>query len=133
MERTALVTGAGSGIGRACALALVREGWRVALAGRRTEALDGTVRQAGEVGSRLLAIQKEEEEKAGREARLNQIGTGDRSEKIRTYNFPQDRVTDHRIGRTQHGLPGFMIGNIGDMLDALRAEDLRLKLEQAAA
>ncbi len=83
--------------------------------------------------SRLLAIKREEEERAGREARLSQIGTGDRSEKIRTYNFPQDRVTDHRIGRTQHGLPGYMLGNIGDMLEALRAEDLRLKLEQAGA
>jgi peptide chain release factor 1 len=81
--------------------------------------------------SRLLAIKQEEEERAGREARLSQIGTGDRSEKIRTYNFPQDRVTDHRIGRTQHGLPGFMLGAISDMLEALRSEDLRLKLEQA--
>lgn len=83
--------------------------------------------------SRLLAIKREEEERAGREARLSQIGTGDRSEKIRTYNFPQDRVTDHRIGRTQHGLPGFMQGAIDDMLEALRTEDVRLKLEQAAA
>jgi len=83
--------------------------------------------------SRLLAIKREEEERAGREARLNQIGTGDRSEKIRTYNFPQDRVTDHRIGRTQHGLPGYMQGQIDDMLEALRTEDVRLKLEQAAA
>jgi peptide chain release factor 1 len=82
--------------------------------------------------SRLLAIKQEAEEKAGREARLSQIGTGDRSEKIRTYNFPQDRVTDHRIGRTQHGLPGFMGGGIADMLEALRAEDTRLKLEHSA-
>lgn len=82
--------------------------------------------------SRLLAIKLEEEERAGREARLSQIGTGDRSEKIRTYNFPQDRVTDHRIGRTQHGLPGFMGGDIVAMLDALRAEDVRLRLEQVA-
>jgi peptide chain release factor 1 len=95
--------------------------------------LKNKLKAMGVLRSRLLAMQKEEEEKAGREARLNQIGTGDRSEKIRTYNFPQDRVTDHRIGRTQHGLPGFMIGNITDMLESLRAEDLRLKLEQAAA
>jgi peptide chain release factor 1 len=71
--------------------------------------------------------------KANREARLDMIGTGDRSEKIRTYNFPQDRVTDHRIGYSRHNLPIFMDGQIGDMIDAIRAEDLRLKLESAAA
>jgi peptide chain release factor 1 len=95
--------------------------------------LKNKLKAMGVLRSRLLAMQKEEEERAGREARLSQIGTGDRSEKIRTYNFPQDRVTDHRVGRTQHGLPGFMLGSIGDMLESLRAEDLRLKLEQAAA
>jgi peptide chain release factor 1 len=94
--------------------------------------LKNKLKAMGVLRSRLLALKLEEEERAGREARLSQIGTGDRSEKIRTYNFPQDRVTDHRIGRTQHGLPGFMTGNISDMLEALRAEDLRLKLEQAA-
>jgi peptide chain release factor 1 len=94
--------------------------------------LKNKLKAMGVLRSRLLALKREEEEKAGREARLSQIGTGDRSEKIRTYNFPQDRVTDHRIGRTQHGLPGFMIGNITDMLEALRTEDLNLKLEQAA-
>jgi peptide chain release factor 1 len=94
--------------------------------------LKNKLKAMGVLRSRLLAMKQEEEEKAGREARLSQIGTGDRSEKIRTYNFPQDRVTDHRIGRTQHGLPGFMLGNIADMLEALRSEDLKLKLEQAA-
>ncbi|HUD11080.1 MAG TPA: peptide chain release factor 1 [Candidatus Saccharimonadia bacterium] len=94
--------------------------------------LKNKLKAMGVLRSRLLAAKREEEEQAGREARLSQIGTGDRSEKIRTYNFPQDRVTDHRIMRTQHGLPGFMIGNITDMLDALRTEDLNLKLEQAA-
>jgi peptide chain release factor 1 len=94
--------------------------------------LKNKLKAMGVLRSRLLALKSEEEEKAGRDARLSQIGTGDRSEKIRTYNFPQDRVTDHRIGRTQHGLPGFMLGNITDMLEALRTEDLNLKLEQAA-
>jgi peptide chain release factor 1 len=92
--------------------------------------LKNKLKAMGVLRSRLLAIKLEEEERAGREARLSQIGTGDRSEKIRTYNFPQDRVTDHRIGRTQHGLPGFMAGDITGMLDALRTEDVRLKLEQ---
>jgi peptide chain release factor 1 len=94
--------------------------------------LKNKLKAMGVLRSRLLALKMEQEQRDNREARLSQIGTGDRSEKIRTYNFPQDRVTDHRIGRTQHGLPGFMIGNITDMLDALRAEDLKLKLEQAA-
>lgn len=94
--------------------------------------LKNKLKAMGVLRSRLLALKMEEEQKANRDARLSQIGTGDRSEKIRTYNFPQDRVTDHRIGRTQHGLPGFMSGQITDMLEALRAEDLRLKLEQAA-
>ncbi len=47
------------------------------------------------------------------------VGSGARSEKIRTYNFPQDRITDHRINLTLHNLPGFMGGNMDDMLDAL--------------
>ncbi len=92
--------------------------------------LKNKLKAMGVLRSRLLAVKREEEERAGREARLSQIGTGDRSEKVRTYNFPQDRVTDHRIGRTQHGLPGFMMGDIAAMLDALRTEDVRLKLEQ---
>jgi peptide chain release factor 1 len=94
--------------------------------------LKNKLKAMGVLRSRLLAQKLENEQRENRENRLAQIGTGDRSEKIRTYNFPQDRVTDHRIGRTQHGLPGFMIGAIGDMLEALRSEDLRLKLEQAA-
>ena len=95
--------------------------------------LKNKLKAMGVLRSRLLAQKQEAEAKENRENRLAQIGTGDRSEKIRTYNFPQDRVTDHRIGRTQHGLPGFMLGSIADMLEALRSEDLRLKLEQAAA
>ena len=47
------------------------------------------------------------------------VGSGDRAEKIRTYNYPQDRVTDHRINLTVHNLPSFMMGNMDDMLDAL--------------
>ncbi|HEX7259410.1 MAG TPA: peptide chain release factor 1 [Candidatus Saccharimonadia bacterium] len=83
--------------------------------------------------SRLLAAKLEQEQKENREARLAQIGTGDRSEKIRTYNFPQDRITDHRIGRTQHGLPGYMAGEIGPMIEALQAEDLKQRLAEAGA
>jgi peptide chain release factor 1 len=53
------------------------------------------------------------------EARKNQVGSGDRSERVRTYNFPQNRVTDHRIGVTLYRLDSFLEGNIGEIIDAL--------------
>ncbi|MCC6333767.1 MAG: peptide chain release factor 1 [Myxococcales bacterium] len=64
---------------------------------------------------------EQEKLRAEREAlRKGHVGTGDRSEKIRTYNFPQDRLTDHRIGYTRHNLPAAMAGNIEDVLSQLR-------------
>jgi peptide chain release factor 1 len=70
--------------------------------------------------SRLLKL-KEDEEKARYAAeRKSQIGSGDRSERIRTYNFPQNRVTDHRIGMTLHGLPQIMEGAIGPLIEGLQ-------------
>ncbi len=71
--------------------------------------------------TKLLDIEREKQESAEREARRSQVKSGDRSEKIRTYNFPQDRVTDHRIGLTRHNLQKFMDGDIQDVIDALRA------------
>jgi len=57
------------------------------------------------------------------QARRRQVGTGERSEKIRTYNFPQDRVTDHRIGKTVHHLPAVLDGDLDDLIEALMAAD----------
>ncbi len=62
------------------------------------------------------------------ENRKSQVGTGDRSERIRTYNYPQGRVTDHRIGLTMYTLPQFLMGDIDEMLDALAISDREKKL-----
>jgi peptide chain release factor 1 len=84
---------------------------------------------------RLLAkLADQEREKAfaqNASARRSQVGTGDRSEKIRTYNFPQNRVTDHRLEQSWHSLPAIMEGGIGPVLEALRAEGRRKAMEGA--
>ena len=72
--------------------------------------------------------QREQSEKVASDRR-SQVGTGDRSEKIRTYNYPQNRVTDHRIGLTLHSLDSFINGNIGSMIDSLIAADTAEKLK----
>jgi len=64
------------------------------------------------------------------EERKSQVGSGDRSERIRTYNFPQDRVTDHRIGYSRHNINEFMSGDLDDMIDALTDYDIKLKLQK---
>lgn len=71
--------------------------------------------------SRLAAFEREKREAAEGNLRSSQVKSGDRSEKIRTYNFPQDRLTDHRIGRNFHDLPSIMDGEIDDIIEALRA------------
>ena len=65
--------------------------------------------------------------------RKAQVGSGERSEKIRTYNFPQGRVTDHRIKHTSHNLEGVLAGELGEFTDALAAEEKRQRLEAAAS
>jgi peptide chain release factor 1 len=78
--------------------------------------------------SRLLDLKIAEQEAARARERKTQIGTGDRSAKIRTYNFPQSRVTDHRIGLSIHSLPGFIAGDIDEMITALRLAEQEERL-----
>jgi peptide chain release factor 1 len=84
--------------------------------------------------SRLLEMEMEKQQSAMAEERRSMVGTGDRSEKIRTYNFPQDRLTDHRIGLSVHQLDAIMNGKLGQVIDAVvtHFQTERLKGEQAA-
>ena len=83
--------------------------------------------------SRLLAQKQKEQQDAINANRQGQVGTGDRSEKIRTYNFPQDRCTDHRIGLTVHNLDKIMDGNLDEIIDALAMREQAEKLRQLDA
>lgn len=76
--------------------------------------------------SRLLAIKIEDEQKQMSDARLKLIGSGDRSEKIRTYNFPQDRITDHRIGYSRSNIPAALAGDIDDIINKLLEAEYEL-------
>jgi peptide chain release factor 1 len=73
--------------------------------------------------SRLYDLEQQKQREADSVARRSMVGSGDRSDKVRTYNFPQDRVTDHRIGKTVHNLPGIMDGDLDDLIDALQMAD----------
>ncbi len=81
--------------------------------------------------SRLLEDKRREEEEKYSAHRKALIGGGGREEKIRTYNFPQNRVTDHRIGLTLYNLDQFVEGNIGEMIEALYAADVETRLKEA--
>ncbi|HZX94123.1 MAG TPA: peptide chain release factor-like protein, partial [Myxococcales bacterium] len=85
--------------------------------------------------AKLYELELEKQRSARDAQRKSNVGTGDRSEKIRTYNFPQDRLTDHRIGLTRHNLPAVMAGDIDDVIMACRtyfqAEALRQQQGQA--
>jgi peptide chain release factor 1 len=86
--------------------------------------------------SRLLDLEMEKQREAGSALRKSMVGAGDRSEKIRTYNYPQDRVTDHRIGMDLHNLPGVLDGDLDRLIDALvmadQAERLQALVEEDA-
>jgi peptide chain release factor 1 len=83
--------------------------------------------------ARLLAIEQRRQEAEVSTQRRSQVGTGDRSEKIRTYNFPQDRVSDHRIGMNLHNLDKVMEGDLDQLIDALATDDRAKQLQEQLA
>jgi peptide chain release factor 1 len=80
--------------------------------------------------SRLYEHERQIRESARAANRKSQVGSGDRSERIRTYNYPQGRVTDHRIGLTLHKLDRVMDGELDELIDALTAEDQSRRLSE---
>ena len=80
--------------------------------------------------TKLYDIRRSEQDARRAADRKSQVGTGDRSEKIRTYNYPQGRITDHRIGFSLYSLESFMNGNIGAMIDALTEADTAEKMKK---
>ena len=83
--------------------------------------------------ARLLDIEQRKQAGEITEQRRSQVGTGERAEKIRTYNFPQDRVTDHRIGLTLRNLPSIMAGELDELIDAIATSEQAKQLEAKAA
>ena len=82
--------------------------------------------------SRLWDVELRRQQESISANRRAQVGSGNRSEKIRTYNFPQGRVTDHRIGHTHHNLPKFLDGEMDDMIAALNREQQALRIAVSA-
>ncbi|MBQ8974638.1 MAG: peptide chain release factor 1, partial [Oscillospiraceae bacterium] len=82
------------------------------------------------LASRLYDIERQKQIDAQAAARKSQVGSGDRSERIRTYNFPQGRVTDHRIGLTLYKIDQIMNGDLDELIDALTIADQTEKLRQ---
>ena len=80
--------------------------------------------------AKLLEIQRREEAARHAESKRLQVGTGDRSERIRTYNFPQNRVTDHRYGVSAYDLPALMEGNLDLILDPVLAVESRRAIDE---
>jgi peptide chain release factor 1 len=81
--------------------------------------------------ARLAAREEEKRNRELGESRLAQVGTGERAEKIRTYNFPQDRITDHRVGQNFSNLPAIMAGSLDRIIDALIVYDNAQRLSEA--
>lgn len=85
--------------------------------------LQNRMRAMSILRARLFEMEDAKRRAAIEETRRSQVGSGERSEKIRTYNFPQSRVSDHRVGFTSHNLPAFLDGDLDELLDELATQD----------
>lgn len=85
--------------------------------------LQNKIRAMGVLRARLYEMEVEKRQRENADARRAQVGSGERSEKIRTYNFPQDRLTDHRIGLTVHNLPRILDGNLDAIIETLVSQE----------
>ena len=83
--------------------------------------------------ARLLDVEQKRQRQEIGDARRAQVGSGERAEKVRTYNFPQDRVTDHRVGLTVHNLPAILDGELDDIIDVLATEEQAKRLQETPA
>jgi peptide chain release factor 1 len=91
--------------------------------------LQNKIKAMSVLRTRLLDMERRKQEESITSARRSQVGTGERSEKIRTYNYPQDRISDHRIDVTVHNLPKFMDGDIDGLIEQLTAHEQATQLE----
>jgi peptide chain release factor 1 len=95
--------------------------------------LQNKIRAMSVMRSRLLDIERRRQEEKITSERRSQVGTGDRAEKIRTYNFPQDRISDHRINLTVRNLPRVLEGELDELIDALATSSQTRQLEEQIA
>jgi peptide chain release factor 1 len=94
--------------------------------------LQNKVKAMSVLRTRLLDMERQKQDKEITDSRRSQVGTGDRSEKTRTYNYPQDRISDHRITQTLHNLNKVMDGDIDELIDALISAEQTKQLEEQA-
>jgi len=93
--------------------------------------LKNRVKAMAVLRARLLAVKEAEQAAQISDSRRSQVGSGERAEKVRTYNFPQDRVTDHRVNYSRHNLPSFLDGDIDELVDAVATADEAQRLEDS--
>jgi peptide chain release factor 1 len=93
--------------------------------------LKNRVKAMAVLRARLFDMEQQKQQSAVSEQRKSMVGSAERSEKIRTYNFPQDRVTDHRVGLTLHNLPGILNGAIDPLIDAVATADQAQRLSES--